>query len=289
MDADLTQPPAAIPRMVDEHDSSGADVVIASRFRTGSKVHGLSAFRRLMTTGARLVMSTLLPASGVRDYSCGFRLYDRRVLAQAFEDHGDAFVMQAGFACMVEIIGRLRGRARFSEVPFELHYEEKRSPSAMKVGRTVRAYFDVISTAWRDDLARSQVASAAGGRNGIAYAVLVAGVTLGVLGQILVKTGLSGTGPAGFGATLAYAATSPEVVVGVLLYATSSAFWLLVLSQVNLSIAYPLGASAYLLVVAAGLYLGEPVGTLRWLGAMVIVGGIILVAMGENREGKRRE
>lgn len=143
MDADLTQDPAYIPAMV-EAWRAGADVVIASRFRRGAKVHGLSWDRHVMTWGARVVVSSLMRVPGVRDYSCGFRLYDPLVLAAAFDALGDGFVTQTGFACMVEIIAKLRGSARIAEVPFELRYDAKRKPSAMRIGPTVRAYFTVI-------------------------------------------------------------------------------------------------------------------------------------------------
>jgi dolichol-phosphate mannosyltransferase len=143
MDADLTQDPMYVPSMV-EAWRDGADVVIASRFRRGSKVHGLSWDRHLMTWGARVIVTSLMRVPGVRDYSCGFRLYDPLVLKSAFDSLGDGFVTQTGFACMVEIIAKLRGSARVAEVPFELRYDAKRKPSAMHVGPTVRAYFTVI-------------------------------------------------------------------------------------------------------------------------------------------------
>jgi dolichol-phosphate mannosyltransferase len=143
MDADLTQDPAYIPAMIDAW-RAGADVVIASRFRRGAKVHGLSWDRHVMTWGARVVVSSLMRVPGVRDYSCGFRLYDPLVLAAAFDALGGGFVTQTGFACMVEIIAKLRGSARIAEVPFELHYDAKRKPSAMRIVPTVRAYFTVI-------------------------------------------------------------------------------------------------------------------------------------------------
>jgi dolichol-phosphate mannosyltransferase len=143
MDADLTQDPMYIPSMIGTW-RQGADVVIASRFRPGSRVHGLSWDRHVMTWGARVVVSALMSVPGVRDYSCGFRLYDPQVLTAAFDALGDGFVTQTGFACMVEIVAKLRGSARMAEVPFELHYDAKRTPSAMRIGPTVRAYFTVI-------------------------------------------------------------------------------------------------------------------------------------------------
>lgn len=142
MDADLTQDPRFVPAMLEAY-SAGADVVIASRFRPGSRTVGVSGFRRLMTFGARVVVGLLMPVKGVRDYSCGFRLYSAHLLKDAFAEPG-GLVHTSGFACMVEILGMLRGGATFAEVPFELHYEDKRTASAMNVGRTVREYAGVV-------------------------------------------------------------------------------------------------------------------------------------------------
>jgi dolichol-phosphate mannosyltransferase len=50
MDADNTHSPELIPGMVAAL-AGGCDVVIASRFRPGSKVLGLNGFRRLMSHG----------------------------------------------------------------------------------------------------------------------------------------------------------------------------------------------------------------------------------------------
>jgi len=74
MDADNTHPVELIPEMVPRL-LEGYDVVIASRYRTGASVVGLSGFRRLMSFGARLIYQAVFPIRGVRDYTCGFRAY----------------------------------------------------------------------------------------------------------------------------------------------------------------------------------------------------------------------
>ncbi len=144
LDADLTQDPGHIPALVDRW-MNGADLVIASRFRPGARVIGLSAFRRLMTFGARAGMSVVMHVEGARDYSCGFRLYDGEALRTAFSRYGDDLVSERGFACMVEILGRMRRFVRVEETAFVLHYEEKRSASTMRVGTTVLDYFRVAA------------------------------------------------------------------------------------------------------------------------------------------------
>jgi dolichol-phosphate mannosyltransferase len=151
MDADLTQDPTYVPSMIERY-RAGADVVIASRFRHGSRVVGLSPLRHVTTLGARLTMDLFLHTDGVRDYSCGYRLYAAPVLRDAFKTHGDGLICQGGFACMVEILGRMRQSACFAEVPFVLHYEEKRTASTMNVTRTALAYFKVIKDVYAEEL-----------------------------------------------------------------------------------------------------------------------------------------
>lgn len=144
LDADLTQDPAYAPAMLARLDE-GFDVVIASRYRKGSGVEGLSAFRVALSSIASAMVTVVRPIRGVRDYSCGFRAYRAETIRGGFERDGDDFVSEPGFACMVEIAERLRGFARFSEVPFVLHYDAKRKESAIRILPTIGAYFRVIA------------------------------------------------------------------------------------------------------------------------------------------------
>ncbi|MCL5746201.1 MAG: glycosyltransferase [Acidobacteria bacterium] len=144
MDADNTHSPALIPQMV-QCAANGNDVVIASRYRRGSKVVGLSAFRRLMSYGARVVMQFLCPLPGVRDYTCGYRAYRVGVVQRAFAAYGDAFVTEPGFTCMAEILLKLGSMGvRMCEIPMVLHYDQKTGASKMRVGSTIWKTFQLI-------------------------------------------------------------------------------------------------------------------------------------------------
>ena len=149
LDADLTQDPAYAEAMLTKLDD-GFDVVIASRYRKHSAVEGLSPLRHVLSYGASGLVLLFSPIKGVRDYSCGFRAYRASVVQAAFERYGDDFVSESGFGCMVEIAERLRGDARFAEVPFVLYYGAKRKASAIKILPTIGAYFRVISRVARD-------------------------------------------------------------------------------------------------------------------------------------------
>jgi dolichol-phosphate mannosyltransferase len=137
MDADNTHPVELIPEMVPRL-LEGYDVVIASRYRTGAGVVGLSGFRRLMSFGARLIYQAVFPIRGVRDYTCGFRAYRAGILSKAFDRYGDKLVTERGFASMAEILLKLaRIGARMSETPMVLRYDLKGGASKMNVPRTV--------------------------------------------------------------------------------------------------------------------------------------------------------
>jgi len=150
LDADLTQRPAYIPKLIEAYEQ-GADVVIASRYRPGSKVRGLSGFRRFMTFAARWLLSLLFPILNVRDYSCGFRLYDGTLLKSEFERFDDRLIQQKSFACMTEILCKMRHDIVVAEIPFVLEYGRKRQASAMDVGNTIRSYFSMFAEVARAD------------------------------------------------------------------------------------------------------------------------------------------
>ena len=137
MDADNTHSPGLIRSMVGAI-REGADVVIASRYRPGSRIRGVPWHRRALSLGARVLLQVVFPIPGVRDYTCGYRAYRARVLRDAFGRYGDDFVSQAGFQCMVDILLKLRRLdAIVREVPLILRYDFKQGASKMKVARTI--------------------------------------------------------------------------------------------------------------------------------------------------------
>ena len=64
---------------------------------------------------------------------------------------------------------------------------------------------------------------------------------------------------------------------------------IVVLAMADISVAIPLGALSYVLATLLGqFYLGERVGTIRWIGTIIIVVGTILVGISgfEGRSGE---
>jgi drug/metabolite transporter (DMT)-like permease len=108
-------------------------------------------------------------------------------------------------------------------------------------------------------------------------ALILGSVALGATGQVLMRAGMVSLG--GLGAVDAVLAglAQPLVLLGITSYAVSSLLWLVALSRVPLSTAYPFGALSYVIVVLVALATGETVPALRWLGVVLIVGGIWFV------------
>lgn len=137
MDADNTHPAGLLLRMV-RLIREGNDVAIASRYREGSHVRGLSLQRMLLSSGASWLFRIVFPIRGVRDYTCGYRAYRADVMKQLVDLYGREFITERGFSCMVDILLRLRqNHLVFTEVPLVLRYDRKPGQSKMKVMQTV--------------------------------------------------------------------------------------------------------------------------------------------------------
>lgn len=146
MDADNSHDPAYIADMIETFETEEVDLVICSRYQNGSRVVGLNAFRRMLSYGCFLTMKTLLPYRNVRDYSTGFRAYDSAIIGRLVQRFGDRLVEQSGFACMLELIAKLRTvSARVREIPYTLRYDQKLGVSKLRVFRTLRQYYTVVS------------------------------------------------------------------------------------------------------------------------------------------------
>jgi drug/metabolite transporter (DMT)-like permease len=73
----------------------------------------------------------------------------------------------------------------------------------------------------------------------------------------------------------------PWAVAGILLYAISALFWFVVLSRTSLSVAYPMVAAGYVVVVLYSKFVfQENVKAIAWVGLAFIVVGVIITAQG---------
>ncbi|MBN1825115.1 MAG: EamA family transporter [Candidatus Eisenbacteria bacterium] len=107
-------------------------------------------------------------------------------------------------------------------------------------------------------------------------------VGTGSLGQLSMKRGMKAVGEINAAQVLqkmSAAFVNPYVLAGLALYGISALVWMIVLSRVNLSYAYPMVSMGYVFVMIGSYYFfQEPVTMLRVLGTLVIVGGVILIS-----------
>lgn len=116
--------------------------------------------------------------------------------------------------------------------------------------------------------------------------MLVVSVIFAVAGQFTLKTAMNEVGRIGAseiaaaGDTIGRAIREPRLWLGLGLFGISSVFWLVVLSRVDLSVAYPFVGLSYIVVVMfARLFLHEQVTPLRWAGVVVIAIGIGIIGL----------
>lgn len=141
LDADNTHNPGIIPSMVERLVLGSLDIIIASRFEKGGEEIRLSLYRKILSRGAGIFSKIVFNIKGVKDYSCGFRVYSVDFLKKMKDYYGEELIETNGFECMVEIIAKagLLG-AKIEEYPLVLEYNLKETPSKMKVFKTIRGY-----------------------------------------------------------------------------------------------------------------------------------------------------
>ncbi|MFN2586708.1 MAG: EamA family transporter [Actinomycetota bacterium] len=135
------------------------------------------------------------------------------------------------------------------------------------------------------------VAAPASRTSGIISIVLVViSVGFAVAGQLTLKAAMDHIGRIG-GAevaapveTIGKAIREPRLWAGLTLFGISSVFWLVVLSRVPLSVAYPFVGISYIFVVAfARFVLHESVPATRWIGVAVVALGIAIIGLSFRR------
>lgn len=116
--------------------------------------------------------------------------------------------------------------------------------------------------------------------------MLVISVVFAVAGQFTLKSAMNEVGRIGAteiaaaGDTIVRALKEPRLWLGLTLFGVSALFWLVVLSRVDLSVAYPFVGLSYIIVVLfSRLFLNEHVTALRWLGVVFVAVGITIVGL----------
>lgn len=112
------------------------------------------------------------------------------------------------------------------------------------------------------------------------YLLIIISVTFTTLGQILQKLAANKIKERlAVGKPILLAVMTPYFFLGILTLGLGAFTWLLVLSRMELSLAYPMMSLGYVLVTFFSKYLfKETVPPHRWAGIATIIFGIILIS-----------
>ena len=113
--------------------------------------------------------------------------------------------------------------------------------------------------------------------------LIILGVLLNAFAQITLKQGMRAIGHFGFSVEnifpiLIKVGMNPFILIGLSCYVVSVLVWLMVLSRVEVSFAYPLLSIGYIVTAFAGfLFFDENMGVVRWIGILIICLGVYLI------------
>lgn len=120
--------------------------------------------------------------------------------------------------------------------------------------------------------------------NALTFSLVVTGVLLNAAAQLLLKAGTNRIGEFAFSIDNLVpigtrVATSAPILAGLSCYVVSVVVWILALSRVPVSVAYPMLSIGYIVNALAAYWLfGEALGAQKLLGIGFIVVGVFLVA-----------
>ncbi len=120
--------------------------------------------------------------------------------------------------------------------------------------------------------------------NPLSFSLVLAGVLLNAAAQLLLKAGTNRIGEFAFSMANVLpigskVATSPFILAGLACYAVSVVVWILALSRVPVSVAYPMLSIGYIVnAFAAWMLFGESLAVQKLVGIGFIVVGVFLVA-----------
>ncbi len=106
----------------------------------------------------------------------------------------------------------------------------------------------------------------------LSYMSLAVAILLGIVGQIVLKSGAIGA------VSLTAQLFNPLTFAGLVIYALAAIAYIVALNKIPVSIAFPSVAASYAIVaVLAHLLWNEPLGWPQWGGIALIGAGIVLI------------
>jgi multidrug transporter EmrE-like cation transporter len=118
----------------------------------------------------------------------------------------------------------------------------------------------------------------------VSFVLIVSGVLLNAMAQLWLKAGTNALGTLSFSREAALSTVfrvgfEPHIMAGLACYVASVAIWIIALSKVPVSVAYPMLSIGYVVNAIAAWYLfGEYLSAQKLIGIAVIIIGVLLVA-----------
>ena len=122
-----------------------------------------------------------------------------------------------------------------------------------------------------------------GGKMSVLVLVFIC-VGMGVIGQLAMKKGMNVVGLIGikdiFSPKILQIVLQKYVFIGMIFYVLASLVWLVILSQEELSFAYPLISIAYVITaILSKLLFNESLTIFRFFGILLICGGVYMIVL----------
>lgn len=120
--------------------------------------------------------------------------------------------------------------------------------------------------------------------NLVSFSMILAGVMLNAAAQLLMKTGTNAVGYFDFSVANIVPvgwklATEPHIIGAMICYVFGVVIWILALSRVQVSIAYPLLSMGYIVNAVAAWYLfNEAFSPAKVIGVGIIILGVIIIS-----------
>lgn len=111
-------------------------------------------------------------------------------------------------------------------------------------------------------------------------AYIIFSTVFGISGQLSLKQGMSHMHESPNKNLITYMITSPWVIGGLFIYGCGVIFWLLAISRLEISYAYPFASLSYVgIVILSYLIFKEKITAMRVLGIAIIIAGVIITSL----------
>jgi multidrug transporter EmrE-like cation transporter len=112
------------------------------------------------------------------------------------------------------------------------------------------------------------------------FVFIALSTVFGIAGQMLLKSGMSRMGGAAAGKSLVVKmVTSPWVMGGLIIYGLGVVNWLMALSHLELSYAYPFASLSYIgIIIGSYFVFKERITLMRLAGIAVIIAGVLVTS-----------